>query len=249
MCKFALLAVLVLLTSCTADIEGPTAEVEGRVVEVEGRVVEVYDPEANPMRLNLMKGVTNYTAYHNEKVGICEDYGIYFEELDSIKVEQVDGVLCIKCSMPKYFSWGNFVSVRKQFHVLKDLSKAEGIQVTYRILSSSHDDFTLRFTFCDHKDRDFFKQNDDSYDADSRQDYMWYYDIEPTIEDSGWVTKEIPFSGLGKLDGEGVRKAPYGSFKPENFNAYEINIVSESALEIELEIGDLRPYSKEEEKP
>lgn len=225
------------------------------------RPVDVYDPGAGPMKLNLAQGIEDYKRYAaqgpEDSSGpvVYRDYGIYKNRDTKVRVVELPGgVLTIKCLMPpqKAFDF-RWVSIRKQFKVLKDLSKAQGIRVTYRVLSantqmdSASKDFTwpLRITLCDHKDRAFLRLEGNAYKERARNDTMWWFDIPTHGASFKWTTIDIPFSKFQRPMGGGSRASAAPVLNAANINAYEINVTDAGkALAIEFEVADIVPYAE-----
>jgi hypothetical protein len=170
---------------------------------------------------NVAPPQREYLPYGPETVKMEEGYGIYFRKADihisRIALNDTDRVLRIEYGLPPFFSWGNWLSIKREFESLMDLSGCSGLVLDLKVEVASN--ARLRITM-----------SDVAVPEDSRKhgaDEMWWYDFESDIlgKSQGWVTLRAPFEGFRISWGEGTRH----NNRRKDLSmivAFEINLIS-----------------------
>jgi hypothetical protein len=150
-------------------------------------------------------------------------YGIHYRKADAklslVPVSEKDKALKIRYDLPPFFSWGNWLSIRKEFKTPKDLSEYDGLEFELKVEVPS--DAMLRITLADVENlKDVEKHGSD--------ELFWYDFADDTLENRAqkWVKFRAPFKAFYRSYGEGVRHND-GELDTKKLVAYEINLVSE----------------------
>lgn len=163
-----------------------------------------------------------YHPFADETVTTQAGYGLYFKHasgtVSRVTMAEMGKALHIQYALPPYFTWGNWVSIRKEFPTPLDLSGYQGIKIDVKILTPSN--ARLRFTL-----------SDVAMLADAPihgKDEMWWFDVprdEVLKAQQQWVTLQVPFRAFYRAYGEGTRHND-GRLDVSKIVAYELNVIS-----------------------
>ena len=149
-------------------------------------------------------------------------YGIYFRKADAqlsiVPVSETDKALRIQYELPPFFSWGNWLSIRKEFKSPLDLRDYRGLALELKVEVPS--DAMLRMTLSDVETR----KDAEKHGADE----LWWYDFDTaTLKHTTqkWVTLRAPFQDFSLSYGDSVRHND-GQLDLSKIVGYELNIVS-----------------------
>ncbi|MBI3195300.1 MAG: CIA30 family protein [Ignavibacteriae bacterium] len=168
-----------------------------------------------------------------KSLGYCIYYADAEAKLSRISVGKGDSAMRIEYDLPPHFSWGNWLSIRRDFDSLVDLSGFTGLKLSVKIevLSKAH----LRLTLSDVADS---KKIDN--------DELWWFDFDASVlnDHSGkWKTLTLPFKKFTLSYGEGSRRND-GRLDISRIKAYEINFVLEGSAHVKgtIIVDYLRAY-------
>jgi hypothetical protein len=148
-------------------------------------------------------------------------YGVYYDSaeasLSRVAVGKDVYALRIEYDVPPLHDWGNWLSIRREFDSVLDLSDCKALRLGVRVRVPS--DAKLRITLADVVDLD-----------NRRKDEMWWFDFGEGVlsrAEGEWQTLTVPLKRFYKSYGEGTRHND-GKLDLSKITAYEINIVSKS---------------------
>ena len=162
-----------------------------------------------------------YKPFSNEKVTTYEGYRVYFENAEvSLSREKTDDgkkALRIQFALPPHFSWGNWLSIRKEFKQLLNLKDYAGLEISLKVVKPS--DARLRITLSDAVSY----KSGEKYGSDE----MWWFDCDAQVlrANPGWITIRAPFKSFYLSLGAGARHNDR-IFDLSKIIAYEINLIS-----------------------
>jgi len=146
-------------------------------------------------------------------------YSIFFEratvELTRVVMSDDDQALRIKYNLPSLHEWGNWLSIRREFDSLMDLTGYSGFKLDIKVEIPS--DAKLRITLADAV-----------VVEGAVRDELWWFDFEDNVlgsDTNQWRTLTIPFEKFYQSYGDGTRFND-GKLDLSKITAYEINIVS-----------------------
>lgn len=171
---------------------------------------------------NFNKKPVHVGAQHLHYVNTQEGYDVYYVKAD-LKLSRVpiraentnDKVLQLVFAIPPAFSWGNWLSVRREFQSPLNLVDYKGLTLDVRVDVPSPGAH-LRITLSD--------LTDDPNEGDE----MWWFDCDSTSlgeKTQGWVQIYVPFDRFRIAYGEGTRHNDR-KMNPAKVIAYEINLLS-----------------------
>lgn len=156
-------------------------------------------------------------------IGAQKGYDIYYEnadiELSMVKIstrDTSDKALQIKFNLPPAFSWGNWLSVRREFKSSMNLENYRGLELNLRVDVPSPDAF-LRITLADLADD--MKSGDE----------LWWSDCDRSLlktKTQKGIQVHIPFDDFVLSFGEGTRHNDY-KLNLKKIIAYEISFIAE----------------------
>lgn len=161
---------------------------------------------------------TTYVPFRNETVTNAAGYGIYYEQAE-VNLSRQNNVLQIQYSLPPYFSWGNWLSIRREFQSVLDMSECSGIEFDLKVHEPSN--ASLRMTLCDVQSPEDINKHG--------KDEMWWFDYNDGLsnEAKNWVTVRAPFENFRRSRGAGTRHNDY-ELDLSKIVAYEINLISKA---------------------
>ena len=176
-------------------------------------IVDSFDKETK-------SGESKYPGYIGTQLG----YDIYYDDAD-VKLsyvdvnssETTDKALHIKFNLPPIFSWGNWLTIRKEFNSPRNLSVYGGLSLLLKVEAPSPET-TLRISLSD------------IVDGQEQEDENWWFDCEISLlkrKTQGWIEVLIPFDSFYISYGAGTRHNDYKKNLREII-AYEINLISKS---------------------
>ena len=173
---------------------------------------------------NFNKEPVDVSKKYPSYVDTQGSYDIYYVEanlqLSRVSISEnntTDKVLRLEFTLPPHFSWGNWLSIRREFQSPLKLEDYKGLKLNLRIEDPASDAF-LRITLSDLTDD--LKQGDE----------MWWFDCNRDLlksKTSKWIQVYIPFDGFKVSHGAGTRHNDY-KLDLGKIVAYEINLISES---------------------
>jgi hypothetical protein len=171
-------------------------------------------------RFDLPGKPQEYLPFRHERVKSWEDYGIYSDQAEaSLKRVAVGGkhsALEIHFEIPPLSARANWLSIRKEFDSIADLSSYEGLEL--KIESAQAKNTLLRLTLCDVDEQESFRLHG--------ADEMWWFDMPKSIFDQRkLITAKAPFKNFEPAYGEGARRRD-GRLDLSKIVAYEINLMT-----------------------
>ena len=173
---------------------------------------------------NFSKKPIGKSKKHPNYVGTQDGYDIYYVKA-SLQLSLVpispnntsDKVMRLEFTLPPHFSWGNWLSVRREFQSPLKLKVYKGLKLNLRVENASADAF-LRITLSD------------LTDDVKKGDELWWFDCNRDLlknKTQEWIQIYIPFDGFKVSRGAGTRNNDY-KLNLNKIVAYEINLISES---------------------
>lgn len=167
-------------------------------------------------------------------------YGIYYRKADAqlslVPLSKTDKALRIQYQLPPFFSWGNWLSIRKEFNAPLSLSRYSGLEMEVKVETPSN--ASLRLTLSD------VETLEDAQKHGS--DELWWYDfplatLANTTQEG--IKLRAPFQAFYLSYGEGVRH----NNRAKDFArivAYEISLISEGGEQPKgvISVNSLRAY-------
>jgi hypothetical protein len=136
--------------------------------------------------------------------------------------------------MQKFFSWGNWVSIRREFLTTQNMAGCEGVRVRIKVIEPSFSAL-FRFTLAD-------VVSFEDYEEYGTNDELWWSDHENVLTaESDWVAIEIPFDDFYLSNGDNLR---YNNreFDRDKIIAFELTIVTSVADEGHFLINNIEVY-------
>lgn len=202
----------------------PQADKETSAQPSEQKLVGVKIQCGEAGNLADQPSVSEYLPFRKETAIPAREYGIYYDEatarLSWSSVDGRDDVMKVQYELPPHFSWGNWMSISKQFTSVLDVSECEGIEIELKVELRSN--AKLRLTISDVKSLAEFQKRG------HRADEMWWYDFDDNTlkKKSGWMKLRAPFKRFYISRGAGTRHND-GKKDISKIVSYEINVVLE----------------------
>lgn len=204
------------MSSCV-EVQEKKQPVKEEKTETETITEVKSKPETNKCE----KTIYINTQLNDTNVNIVNIYDIYNEEnavakLSRIRIGENDIALKIQYELPPNFTWGNWLSIRKEFENIIDIGNCNGIEFDLKVVVPSS--AKLRLTLSDIVS---------SKDINSDRDEMWWFDCEDDLidETKDWITIHAPFENFKISYGAGTRHNDYKMDFSKTI-AFEINLTS-----------------------
>lgn len=228
--KNALFFAVVLFSSIHLQAQGFSADSGQAGVDASGSL---------SVFLNDLPHVGVYRAFSpGDKVSTVSGFGFYrIKARADLRVE--DSSLVINYGLPFALSWGNWLSIRRQFAKPADLKNWSGIEFEIKVDSASYH-ARLRLALCD-TDPKMMKATNGEWDN------LWWCDFsESALQvERDWTTVKAPFSSFSKSYGAGARKSSLGRINLSMVTAYEISLITNgNSAKGQIRIRNPRAYKE-----
>jgi len=190
--------VVIAFLFCFVDVQGKA-----------GKLIDNFDQELPTSGHSRFAG----TASSSQK-----GYGIYYAEakvkLSHVSFDSRDKGLKVDFKLPPYFSWGNWLTIRREFGSPINLSKYNGLKMNLYVMKPC--DAKFRMTLCD-------------LNKSGNSDEMWWHDFEENIlsKKGKWIKLKAPFDKFKISHGGGTRHND-NKLDLSRVVGYEINVISSS---------------------